>query len=185
MKQAYFPQEIEKRWQKEWEERDILIIKLLLYTGLRCSALYKLNISNINFVKRKLVAVDKGGKIPEFNLNDEIMEYINNWIVKRELLLGSDREEEALFISNQRRRMDQTSIYRVVNKYSKTITDKHITPHKLRATCGTYLLENSNDIYFVQEYLGHASPKTTELYIRGRKEENRKRAADIMSKIIK
>ena len=170
---------------KEWKERDTLIVKLLLYTGLRCSALYKLNVSNIDFTNKKLVAIDKGGKTPEFYLDDEIIDHINAWINKRNILLGDYNVEEALFISNQRKRMDQSSISRVVNKYSQNITDKHITPHKLRATCGTQLLKETNDIYFVQKYLGHSNPKTTELYIRGQNNSIMEKGGSIMSKIIK
>ena len=170
--------------QREWKERDDLIIKLLLYTGLRCSALFKLNVSNIDFENQKLIAVDKGGKIPEIILTEDIIIYINNWIEKRKDILGNIKED-ALFISNQRRRMDQSSIARVVKKYAKNITEKNITPHKLRATYGTCLLKETNDIYFVQECMGHANPKTTELYIRGQNNVIMEKSAYIMSKKIK
>ena len=170
--------------QKDWRERDILLIKMFLYTGLRCSALYKLNISNIDFQKKKLIAVDKGGKLPNFSLNDDMISCINAWLEKRAVLLGENVEEQALFISNRRERMDQKSISRVVNKYAEGVLDKNITPHKLRATCGTQLLKATNDIYLVQKYLGHSNPKTTELYIRGQKDSLMERGSDIMSKII-
>ena len=171
--------------QKEWKERDELIVRLFIYTGLRCSALYKLNVSNIDFNQKKLIAVDKGGKIPEIILTDEIMVYIDEWLDKRRNILGYYSTEEALFISNQKRRMDQSSLARVVTKYSKNATDKHITPHKLRATYGTHLLKETNDIYFVQECMGHSNPKTTENYIRGQSNAAMEKSAAIMSKIIK
>ena len=78
--------------------------------------------------------------------------------------------------------MDQASIYRVVNKYASNIKGKHITPHKLRATYGTQLYEATKDIYFVQECMKHSNPKTTELYIRGNKNQTKK-ASDIMRSI--
>ena len=80
--------------------------------------------------------------------------------------------------------MDSTSIYNVVKKYSKNINGKNITPHKLRATYGTQLYNETGDIYFVQDCMGHSNPKTTELYVRDKK-ENRKKASDIMAKMIK
>lgn len=170
--------------QKEWKERDVLIIKLFLYTGLRCSALYKLNVSNIDYNNKTLIAVDKGGKLPNFPLNDEMMKYINDWLKKRDVLLENNKDEQALFISNQKRRMDQSSISRIVKKYAESIEDKNITPHKLRATCGTHLLNETKDIYLVQKYLGHSNPKTTELYIRGQKNSTMEKGSNIMSKII-
>lgn len=169
--------------QKKWIERDTLIITLFLYTGLRCSALYKLNVSNIDFYNKKLIAVDKGGKIPEIILTDEILYYMYEWLEKRKSLLENS-EEDALFISNQKNRMDQTSIYRIVTKYAKNITDKHISPHKLRATFGTRLMKKTGDIYFVQECMGHSNPKTTELYIRGLTNDNMIKQASIMSEIF-
>jgi integrase len=78
--------------------------------------------------------------------------------------------------------MDQATIYRIVNKYAANIKDKHITPHKLRATYGTHLYNETKDVYFVQNCMGHSSPKTTETYIRGIKNTT-KAASDIMKKI--
>ena len=63
------------------------------------------------------------------------------------------------------------------------INGKNITPHKLRATYGTQLYNKTGDIYFVQQCMGHTNPKTTELYVRERK-QNTKRASDIMDKLI-
>jgi len=169
--------------QQNWKERDLLIIRIFLHTGMRCSALYKLDVNSINFSKKTLTTVEKGKKVQIFELTDELIECVNEWLTKRELILN-DVKEDALFISNQRTRMDQSSISRVVNKYSHSIKGKHITPHKLRATYGTHLLKETNDIYFVQKAMNHSSPKVTELYIRGERESNRRKASDIMSKIV-
>lgn len=169
--------------QREWKERDIAITQVFLNTGMRCSALYKLDVANVDFEQKNIMVMDKGGKIQSYNLNDDTLNKIALWLDKRKQLLNNE-EETALFISNQRKRMDQSSIGRVVHKYAENIEGKNITPHKLRATYGTQLYEQTRDIYFVQECMGHNNPKTTELYIRGQKEGNRKRAADIMSKII-
>lgn len=169
--------------QENWKERDLLIILLLLSTGMRCSALYKLDIDSVDFENQILVSNEKGNKVRSYDLSDELINHINDWLVKREKFLG-DIQENALFISNQRNRMDQKSISRVVKKYSSEITNKNITPHKLRATYGTQLLRETNNIYFVQECMGHSDPKVTELYIRGEKNGNSKKASDIMSKIL-
>ena len=112
---------------------------------------------------------------------DELVYDIEEWLSIRAKEIKDD--EQALFISNRRRRMDQLSISNVVKKYSKVIEDKHITPHKLRATYGTQLYNETGDIYFVQECMGHSNPKTTELYVRGKK-KNMKKASDIMSKML-
>ena len=160
------------------------MINIFLNTGMRCSALYKLDVDNINFETKTLVVLDKGSKLQVYDLSDDTLEMIVKWLDKRSIILG-DQIEEALFISNQRRRMTQTSIGRIVHKYAQEIPGKNITPHKLRATYGTQLYEHTHDIYFVQECMGHNNPKTTELYIRGQKDGTRKKALEIMTKVVK
>lgn len=172
-----------KARQENWKDRDLLIILLFLSTGMRCSALYKLDVDSIDFENNILTSNEKGDKVRTYDLPESLMVNINMWLTKRKKFLG-DVEETALFISNQRCRMNQKSIARVVHKYSSRIENKNITPHKLRATYGTQLLRETNNIYFVQEMMGHSNPKTTELYIRGEKNENRKKASEIMAKII-
>lgn len=165
-----------------WNQRDMAIIKVFLNTGIRCSALSKLDIASINFDDKTLIVTDKGGKVNEHDLTDDVLDELKEWINIRK----NDIKDNsiALFISNRKRRMDSTSIYNVVKKYSKNISGKNITPHKLRATYGTQLYNETGDIYFVQDCMGHSNPKTTELYVRDKK-ENRKKASDIMAKMIK
>ena len=79
--------------------------------------------------------------------------------------------------------MDQKSISRIVKKYSSEITNKNITPHKLRATYGTQLLKETNNIYFVQECMGHSNVATTQIYVEP-KTDNKEKALEIMSKIM-
>lgn len=167
-----------KHRQQEWKERDMAIIMLFLNTGIRCSALMKIDVDSINFDNQTLVVTDKESKVNTYELTPDLLNIIQKWIEKRNLILNG-KNVDALFISNRKVRMDQTSIYRIVKKYAKDIDGKHITPHKLRATYGTQLYNKTNDIYFVQECMRHNNPKTTELYIRGNK-GNDKKASDIM-----
>ena len=171
-----------KAKQEPWKERDLLIVLLFLNTGMRCSALYKLDVESISLEDKVLVVNDKGDKIRQYVLSDELVKHVKEWLLTREVLLG-DKSERALFISNERTRMCQRSISRVVSKYAANIKGKNISPHKLRATYGTQLLEETRDIYFVQQCMGHSNPSTTELYIRGQNNGNETKASDIMSKI--
>ena len=164
-----------------WNKRDLIIIKVFLSTGIRCSALSKLDISSVDLKNKTLIVTDKGSKVKLYDLTDEVIEDLKEWIEMRNSITTD--EVSALFISNRKRRMDPITIYNVVNKYSKDIKDKHITPHKLRATYGTQLYNETGDIYFVQDCMGHKDPRTTELYVRGKK-QNLKKASDIMGRII-
>lgn len=170
--------------QKEWKERDLLIVLLFLNTGMRCSALCKLDVDNIDIEKKQLFTIDKGDINQEYDLSEEIISHVIKWLDKRTLLLG-DTKESALFISNRKERLSQLSIANIVKKYANNISGKNITPHKLRATYGTQLYEATGDLYFTQQCMGHANPTTTELYIRGQSDKNRAKAATIMSNLTK
>lgn len=169
------------KYQQEWKERDLAIIMIFLNTGIRCSALMKIDMNNINFENQTLTVTDKESYVNCYELSTELLDIIKAWVVKRNEIL-KENNVDALFISNRKTRMDQTSIYRIVNKYASKIKEKHITPHKLRATYGTQLYDATKDIYFVQECMKHSNPKTTELYIRGNKNRTKK-ASDIMKNI--
>lgn len=164
-----------------WNIRDQAIIQVFLLTGIRCSALRKLDLSNIDFKRKTLTVTDKGNKVKTYMLSDSLIHILSEWIKIREEEIQD--HDAALFISNRRKRMHQDSIANVVKKYSRTIKGKHITPHKLRATYGTQLYNATGDIYFVQDCMGHSSPKTTEIYIREKK-ENLKKASDIMARLV-
>lgn len=169
--------------QKDWINRDKAIIVILLCTGIRCSALYKLDIDNVDLENRTLDVLDKGNKYRKFELSMDVINILLDWINDREKILKG-KDESALFISNEKTRITQQSIARIVSKYSQNIEGKNITPHKLRATYGTQLYNKTGDLYMVQECMGHSSPKTTELYIRGKKNELAKTASEIINKII-
>lgn len=172
-----------KARQKKWKERDLAIVLIFLTTGIRCSALYKLDISNIDFDKHILMVTDKGNKVVEYLLDTEVEKIIKEWLIKRNEL-KIDKNDQALFVSNMKKRMSVEAISLIVKKYSVKIEGKHITPHKLRATYGTQLYNETHDIRFVQSCMNHSSPKTTELYIRGNQDMDKKRAAQIVSKFL-
>ena len=166
-----------------WKERDLGIIMLFLTTGMRCSALFKLNVDDLNFENNSLRTVDKERRIEEHFISDEVAEVLKKWLIKRNILLNGINEN-ALFISRNRGRISQNGITRILEKYSFNINGKHITPHKLRATYGTQIYEKTHDIYMVQQCMGHASPSTSSIYIRGQKNKGRQQASEIMSGLL-
>lgn len=169
--------------QEDWKERDLAILYIFLATGIRCSALVKLDIDNINWEESTIIVIDKGSKVHKYILPLNVKEILKAWMNKRELFLNG-KYVDALFISNQRKRIGTSAVYDIVKKYSCNIKGKNISPHKLRATFGTHLYNETRDIKFVQDQMGHSNPKTTELYIRGNKDADRKKAADIMSNFL-
>lgn len=171
-----------KARQEKWKDRDLAIILIFLTTGIRCSALFKLDVSNIDFDRHILMVTDKGNKVIEYLLDSEVEKIIKEWLSQREKIITDNNQ--ALFISNMKKRMSVEAISLIVKKYSINIDGKHITPHKLRATYGTQLYNETHDIRFVQSCMNHNSPKTTELYIRGNQDMDKQRAAQIVSKFL-
>lgn len=170
-----------KALQEDWRERDLCIIMLLLNTGMRRSALFKLDVDSVDLEKQVLTTVDKGGRVQVYDLSSDMVSCLEEWLEKRGQL--ADDNEPALFISRKMRRLSTDGIAQIVNKYGVVVKGKNITPHKLRATYGTQLYAQTHDIYFVQQCMDHANPRTTTMYIRGQKSDSRKRAAAIMKEL--
>lgn len=163
--------------------RDKLIILLFLTTGLRRAALWKLNIDDIEIETKQLVTTEKRGKVRVFYLTDEVINLLSQWIaIRSELIINS--KEKALFISRERNRLSYEAIGDMVKKYTACVDNKNISVHKLRATYGTQIYEATKDIYFTQQAMGHSSPATTQLYVRGQQKEIMSKSADIMGKLI-
>lgn len=176
--------------QSGWIFRDKAIIYTLLTTGIRNSALRALDVGDVDLKNNTLTVTDKGGKVKTYQMSENLACAIDNWLIVRDVLAdpemyeeGKYQETNALFISQRRTRMSTVALNKVVQKYASEIDGKHITPHKLRATYGTQLYNKTGDIYFVQQCMGHSNPKTTELYVREKK-QNTKRASDIMDKLL-
>lgn len=166
--------------QGRWRNRDKAIISIFLTTGIRCSALMKLDITDIDIKKKTLFVTDKGDKVSSYYVSDETMSIVEKWMDDRSKMFI---DSQALFVTKYRKRMTENSISDVTKKYAFTIKEKNISPHKLRATYGTMLYNKTKDLYFVQKCMKHSSPKTTEIYIRGEGKENAE-ASEIMSKLL-
>ena len=171
-----------KARQEQMKERDRCIIEIFLKTGMRCSALYKINMSDIDLKERTIKVLEKRDKLRTFYITDKTRICIEEWMIRRAEILDG-KEEDALFISNQKRRLDSSCIRDITHKYGVGI--KNITPHKLRATFGTQLLEKTEgDLDKVRIAMGHNSISTTELYMRRDETKVGKEIADLMEDII-
>lgn len=164
-------------------ERDLLIVKLFLTTGIRCSAMQGLDVSDIDFETNQIFVTDKGDKVSCFELSAKIVKELKRWLLQRdELVEEYGLDTDALFITaSESGRMSTKSIYRAAEKMDKYVKGKNITPHKLRATYGTMLYDETKDLIFVQRCMGHAKSETTTLYIRG-KNNAKTKGSKIMSR---
>lgn len=173
-------------YQKKWKKRDLCLIAISLFTGIRVGSLVEINIQNIDFENQILYIIQKGNKEMQIYLPDNLMQYIHRWVKDREeLLKKTDEKIDALFITQHKGRYNRISENTVGYMLKKNTSNlnKHITPHKLRHTFGTHIYQETGDIYLVANLLGHANIQTTAIYAHKDK-QNTKEVMEIMGNKI-
>lgn len=169
--------EHQKKYNENFKVRDNAIISLFLTTGIRVSELVGLNIDDINFNLNSFRVTRKGGNQVILYFGEETAEVLKQYFMYRDTL-AIPKEEHALFISSQGKRIAVRSVQYLVKKYAKVATPlKNITPHKLRSTYGTNLYRETKDIYIVAEVLGHRDVNTTKKHYAAISEDVRKSVA--------
>ena len=179
---------LSKREKSFWEKtklRDRAILILFVTYGLRLSELRELNVSSFHFGREEFLIYRKRGKEAVMPLNRTAMQAVKDYLeIERpgaEKLL--EAEKDALFLSLQGRRITERQIRELVKKYTSIAlgTDRRsaYSPHKLRATTASSLIERGNSIFDVQELLNHDNITTTQLYAAHRKEAKRDLVNDI------
>lgn len=138
--------------------RDKAILELLYSSGLRASELIDLQIDDVQDTQIR-VSCGKGGKTRVIPLTDEAKDWINEYIQQvRGIADGY------LFVTSIRPKMNRALLARVVKLYAKRAKLPYVTPHTLRHSCATHLLEQGADLRLIQEVLGHASMSSTQRY---------------------
>jgi len=144
--------------------RDKALLELLYATGLRVSELESLNAEQIDLNNKAIVVTGKGKKERMVLFGSYASEALENYLKQRESLIV-DNEEKALFLNFRGGRLTARSVRRVVDKYIEEADLKlKISPHALRHSFATHMLNNGADLRDIQELLGHASLSTTQRY---------------------
>jgi integrase/recombinase XerC len=148
--------------------RDLAILEVLYSCGLRVSELVGLDLRSIDFDQRLVRVLGKGNKERIVPVGKKAMTAVRNYLestVPLRKKAGGDAETGPLFISARGTRLSTRSVANIVKKYGKEgglMLD--ISPHALRHTFATHLLDGGADLRSVQELLGHASLSTTQKY---------------------
>ncbi|MBO3445545.1 tyrosine-type recombinase/integrase [Clostridium sp. CCUG 7971] len=169
----------EKVYWKKTKLRDKAILALFVTYGLRLNELRELNISSFNFSRGEFKIYRKRGKEVLMPINHTcelvVKDYIYNERPQSEIL--SEENKDALFLSLQNKRLNPKAIRQLVKKYTSismdTSRDSGYSPHKLRATAATSLIQNGFSIYDVQNLLDHDNVTTTQLYAAHKKHVKR------------
>ena len=146
--------------------RDATILELLYATGLRVGELVSLNIQNIDLNESYIRCWGKGSKERIVYLYPKALAELKNYLNKaRVALLGSQKNQAALFINHRGQRLTRQWVWNIMKTYGeKAKLPQRITPHTLRHSFATHLLQNGASLRHVQELLGHSSISTTQVY---------------------
>jgi integrase/recombinase XerD len=145
--------------------RDKAMLELIYATGIRVSELTALNVDDVNLGQGYLRCVGKGAKERIVPVGQAASESVGVYLDRGRGRLVRDGRERALFVNHHGRRLTRQGFWKIVKKYAeKAKIDKEITPHTLRHSFATHLLENGADLRAVQEMLGHADISTTQIY---------------------
>lgn len=143
--------------------RDVAMFELTYSSGLRLAELHGLDVSDIDRNQRELRITGKGNKTRLVPVGDQAITALQGWLRWRGELAALD--EPALFVSSRGRRLSRRSIQlRLQALAQQQALDVHVHPHMLRHAFATHLLEASGDLRAVQELLGHANIRTTQVY---------------------
>lgn len=143
--------------------RDKAILETFYSSGIRVSELVGLNKENVDFIGGVLKVYGKGKKERLAPIGDRALRAIRNYLEK----LGTTdiKEKKAVFINKSGRRMSDRAVRRIVEKYIHRASMREgISPHSLRHSFATHLLDRGADLRSVQELLGHANLSTTQVY---------------------
>ncbi|MFZ5641813.1 MAG: site-specific tyrosine recombinase XerD [Bacillota bacterium] len=145
--------------------RDKAMLELLYATGIRVTELITLNVDHINLEVGFIRCFGKGSKERIVPLGSVARKYVGEYLQRGRVKLIKVKAEQALFVNHHGRRLTRQGFWKIIKKYARAAgIAKDITPHTLRHSFATHLLENGADLRSVQEMLGHADITTTQIY---------------------
>ncbi|PIP13575.1 MAG: tyrosine recombinase XerC [bacterium (Candidatus Stahlbacteria) CG23_combo_of_CG06-09_8_20_14_all_40_9] len=152
-------EEMNKLLDDNLSKRDRVIIELIYGTGMRASEICSLNTKDVDFANETVRVMGKGRKERILPLTRKAKDAI------RDYLSPSRNKNTSLLLNKFGKRLSQRSLQRIVGKYIRAVADvTHSSPHTLRHTFATHLLDRGCDLRTVQELLGHSSISTTQIY---------------------
>jgi integrase/recombinase XerD len=145
--------------------RDRALLELLYGSGLRVSELVGLDVDDLDLEDGAVRVLGKGGKEREVPLGRFAREAVERYLTRARPTIATARSRGALLLSLRGGRLSRQSVNRLLAAYVRAVgIDRHVSPHSLRHSFATHLLEGGADVRVVQELLGHASVATTQIY---------------------
>jgi site-specific recombinase XerD len=149
-----------------WGIRDRAVLELLYAAGIRVSELCGLDLDDLDLGTGRVRVLGKGGRERSVPIGEEAVEALHTYLGSaRGATLGAERTGAHLFVNRRGKRITPRDVRSLVEKYRRDIlAGRRVSPHTLRHSFATHLMEGGADIRAVQELLGHASLGTTQRY---------------------
>lgn len=147
--------------------RDKTMLEVLYATGMRVSELVNVPLKNVDLKMEYVIVMGKGSKERMLPLGRTALHYLEHYIsvVRPQLMHGKPDSSKALFVTGWGGPMTRERFYEIIVAYGQSAgLSKKVTPHMLRHSFATHLLNNGTDLRVVQELLGHADISTTQIY---------------------
>ncbi|MCS7165805.1 MAG: tyrosine-type recombinase/integrase [Candidatus Calescibacterium sp.] len=162
---------VNEKYRKFVSMRNRMIFIFLVFTGLRVSELVNVKTTDIDFSQNTIKVKGKGDKERIVIFNDYVKECLIEYLKVKEEIASSDY----VFVSIRKKKIDVRTVQYIFQRVSKTISLRFkITPHVMRHTFATLMLENGSDIVAIKELLGHSNLNTTQIYTKVSVEHLRK-----------
>jgi integrase/recombinase XerD len=143
--------------------RDRAMLELLYASGLRVSELVSLRIADVELEAGTLTCFGKGSKQRRIPIGRSSIHYLKNYFIVRQRLLDG-RRSDLLFVEKNGSPISRQKFWKIITGYGVSAGLGHVTPHMLRHTFATTLIENGADLRSVQMMLGHSNINTTQVY---------------------
>ncbi|MCS7243662.1 MAG: tyrosine-type recombinase/integrase [Candidatus Calescibacterium sp.] len=152
---------VSEKYREFISSRNRLIFIFLVFTGLRVSELVNVKISDFDFSQNTLKVKGKGDKERIVIFNDYVKGFLLDYLKLKEELFSGD----FVFVSIRKKRINVRTVQYIFQRVSKVLSFRfRITPHVMRHTFATLMLENGADIVAIKELLGHSNLSTTQIY---------------------
>lgn len=147
-----------------WSARDRALLEFMYATGVRVSECVALDIRDVDLVEGVALVFGKGSKERYVVVGGSATNWLRAYLTRRSMLTHQT-DEHALFINQRTTRLTDRSVRRILDKHILHVSGLyHISPHALRHSFATHLLDGGADLRVVQELLGHASLSSTQIY---------------------
>lgn len=149
-----------------YNARNHAMIELMYATGLRVSELVNLKLEQLHLTDKMISTIGKGSKERLVPINDYASKVLRNYLINfRPQLLKKGKDQSFIFLNNLGEPLSRQSFFLILKKMAKEVgIEKEISPHTLRHSFATHLLEAGTDLRFIQEMLGHEDISTTQIY---------------------